>query len=91
MSYLTITRMVASGVLTQRCVACAAQEVPDGTDPVSWVGLNIWLLCAQPGWSEAWESADAAAGVNQDHGANEGVVTDGMILSATQALLGVAL
>lgn len=87
MSYLTITRMVQSGVLTQRCVACAAQEVV-GEDPVTWVGTHTWLLCAQPGWSQAWESADAAAGAWQDHGANESVITDGMVLSATQSLVG---
>lgn len=90
MSYLTITRMVQSGVLTQRCIASAAQELPSTEDPVLWVAQKTWLLCAQPGWSGAWESADAAAGAYQDHGANEGVITDGMILSAVQALRGVA-
>lgn len=90
MSYLTVTRMVASGVLTQRCVACAAQELPVGEDPVSWVGMHTWVICAQPGWAQAWESADAAAGVWQDHGANEGVITDGMVLSAIQTLLGIS-
>lgn len=88
MSYLTITRMVQSGVLQQRMIACAAQELHDGQDPVTWVGLNTWLLCASPGWSEAWDSADAAAGANGDHGHNEGVITDGMILSAVQGLIG---
>lgn len=88
MSYLVIVRMVQSGILTQRCVACAAQELPAGEDPVSWVGTNTWVICASPGWSEAWESADAAAGVQQDHGANESVITDGMILAAIQPLIG---
>lgn len=88
MSYLVITRMVQSGVLTQRCVACAAQELPAGEDPVTWVGMNTWVICASPGWSEAWESADAAAGRTGDWGADESVITDGMVLSAVQGLVG---
>jgi hypothetical protein len=88
MSYLTIVRMVQSGVLTQRCVAAAAQEVAAGVDPVSWVGANTWLLCAQPGWSDAWDYADVTAGHVGDWGADESVITDGMILSAVQALIG---
>lgn len=87
MSFLTIVRMVQSSMLNQRCVACTAQELQTNDDPVTWVAQNIWLICASPGWSEAWASADAGAGTQGDWGADEAVITDGMILSAVQPLV----
>lgn len=83
MSYMTIALITQSGSLQNRLTAAAAQEqkpVPYG----GWVYDHIWDFAAQPGWSEAWDSA-LAAGVT-DPGANEAVITDGMILAAVQSI-----
>ena len=40
---------------------------------------------SQPGWDDAWDSA-IASGI-EDPGGNEGVITDGMILSGVQAVI----
>lgn len=84
MSYATIAAITQSGALYQRLTAAAAQEGKNPTSPGSWVSANIWTLAASPGWAAAWESA-IAGGVT-DPGANEGVITDGMILSAVQPI-----
>jgi hypothetical protein len=55
-------------------------------DPENWAFRNSLLLAAQPGWSQAWESAVAAG--NPAPGGDAAVITDGMILSAVQALAG---
>jgi hypothetical protein len=85
MSYLTVSRIASDPFMRLRCGACAAVErIPD---PENWAFKKSLLLAAQPGWSEAWESA-LASGVEHP-GADPGVITDGMILAAVQALLGV--
>lgn len=84
MTYATIAAITQSGALNQRLTAAAAQEGKDPTSPGSWVSANIWTIASSPGWSAAWESA-VAGGVT-DPGANEGVITDGMILAAVQPL-----
>lgn len=83
MSYATHASIVQSGSLRQRITACAAQE--GASDPPRWVNAVIWSL---PGsdWIAAWASAEAG-NPGADHGANEGVVTDGMILAAVQPRL----
>jgi hypothetical protein len=83
-SYLTISILAADPSIRLRCSACAAVEgVPD---PENWAFRNSLLLAAQPGWSQAWESAVAAG--NPAPGGVAAVITDGMILSAVQALAG---
>lgn len=84
MSYATIAAITQSGAMNQRLTAAAAQEGKNTASPGSWVSKNIWTLAASPGWSEAWESAEAG-GVT-DPGANEAVITDGMILASVQPL-----
>jgi hypothetical protein len=85
MSYKTIAAMTQSASLINRITAAAAQE--HKSQPyTSWVVNNIWTIAASPGWDVAWESAienDVA-----DPGANEGVITDGMILAAVQPIPG---
>jgi hypothetical protein len=67
-----------------RCGACAAVEgIPD---PENWAFRNALLIAAQPGWSEAWESALATG--NEYPGSDDAVITDGMILAAVQAVNG---
>lgn len=82
MSYWDIAEMANDNDLLLRETACAAQEVAG--DPYVWAGEHRLDLAAQPGWSEAWASARVAAKPNP--GKDEGVITDGMILAATQAL-----
>jgi hypothetical protein len=82
MSYLTISTIAEDPVMRRRTAACAAVEgVPD---PEGWAYLNSLLLAAEPGWSEAWESA--VAGGNPDPGGDGAVITDTMVLSAVQKL-----
>lgn len=84
MSYWDISLMATDGDLTARMIACAAQEQSE--DPYQWVAANGISVCAQPGWSEAW--ASALAGGNESPGRDESVITDGMILSGVQAVIG---
>jgi hypothetical protein len=82
MSYLTISRIAADPSIRLRCAACAAVErIPN---PENWAYRSSLLLAAQPGWSEAWESAVAAG--NEQPGADPAVITDGMVLAAVQAV-----
>jgi hypothetical protein len=82
MAYWDIAQMSADPDLTARCAAAAAQEsIPD---PRDWAAEHMLDLAASPGWSEAW--ASAVAGENPNPGRDPAVVTDGMILSATQAV-----
>jgi hypothetical protein len=90
MAYLEIANMAASESLSRRITAAAASEAHAGAvlipdQPESWAGVNRWVLCAAPGWADAWASAEAAD--VEDPGADPGVITDGMILSEVQALL----
>jgi hypothetical protein len=83
MSYATIAAMTANGSLIQRLTAAAAEE--EKSVPYSqWVMDHIWDLAATPGWAAAWESA--LAGGVADPGADESVITDGMILAAVQPM-----
>ena len=49
-----------------------------------WAQQQPWALSAQPGWDAAYASAIAAK--NPAPGADEAVISDGMILAAVQAL-----
>lgn len=84
MSYQTIYTMAANQSLRNRVAACAAQE--GAANPESWAQQNSLLWAASPGWSEAWEYAEAV-NPGDDHGANEGVITDDMVLAAIQPLV----
>jgi len=69
--------------LANRLTAAAAEE--NKTSPYeAWVSTRRWDLAATPGWAAAWESA--VAGGDPDPGANELVITDGMILAAVQPM-----
>ena len=84
MSYSTVATIAEDPALTRRVQAAAAEErVPD---LYGWIYRNIWLVASQPGWDEAWESA--VAGGVENPGADPGVITDGMILSGVQEVIG---
>lgn len=88
MSYWDVAQMAADNDLLAREQACAAQEeLPPDSSPFQWVAEHALDLAASPGWDAAW--ASAVAGGNAAPGRDPAVITDGMILSAVQALLGV--
>jgi len=82
MSYLAVADMAEDHNLNRRMTAAAAQE--EIQDPDVWVRENRWYLASQPGWDAAWDSAVASG--NDDPGSDASVITDGMILSAVQAI-----
>jgi hypothetical protein len=86
MSYWTVSEMALDNDLTRREAACYAQEPAAAGDAQSWALENGLALAASPGWDAAWASALAAG--NPAPGRDEAVITDGMILSAVQALIG---
>lgn len=83
MAYWDMAQIAQDGDLTNRVQACAAQEIT-GANPYQWAADHMLLLAAQPGWDAAWASAVAAG--NPRPGKDPAVITDGMILSATQLL-----
>ncbi len=82
MSYSTIATIQEDFALRRRLNACAAAEGIE--PPEQWVADNSWKLAVQPGWAAAWESA-IASGI-ESPGRREDVITDGMLLSAVQAI-----
>lgn len=87
MSYLAVAAMVKSISLAEREFAAISKEGID--PPEGWQFDHRWKLASQPGWDAAWDSALAAHPDDPDYdpGADEGVITDGMILSAVQGLI----
>lgn len=83
MTYNTVADMVDSESLSRREFAAIAKEGIDPPEP--WQSSHRWVLASQPGWDAAWDSA--VAGGVEDPGADEGVITDGMILAAVQAII----
>ena len=77
--------------LVNRITACAAtQKLPLDPflmrgGPREWASRNAVRVTGQPGWEAAW--ASAVAGNVEKPGLNQGVISDGMILSGVQAVL----
>src|SRR6187402_1043112 len=87
MTYKAVAEIVASDSLLVREHAAIAKE---GIDPPEvWQNQHRWKLAASPGWDAAWDSALAGHPDDPDYdpGADQGVITDGMILSAIQSLI----
>lgn len=82
MSYRDIAELANDENLRRRILACAVQEGVEDVD--AWVSQNLITIAAQPGWDAAWGSAREAR--RYPIGDDPGVITDGMILSAVQAL-----
>lgn len=85
MSYYDVSVMARDGYLRERIAACAAEEGITSPQPTQWADDNQWRLAASPGWKEAWAHA-RTVGVIEHLGLDGGVISDGMILSAVQAL-----
>jgi len=90
-AYIDVATMTRDSSLMLRLSAAAAQEqtsgaVLDPADPEAWAAEHRWQLAAAPGWGDAWASAVAAG--NTTPGDDPGVITDAMILSEVQAVLG---
>lgn len=86
MSYWDSALMAQDSDLTFRVQACGAQELPGDVDVFEWTTANMLRVTAQPGWDAAWSSALASG--NEQPGRDPGVITDGMILSGVQAVIG---
>ena len=84
MTYRIQAAMAQDRSLHARIAACAAREGITDPHPLAWASDHQWRLAAEPGWDDAYAYA-IASGV-PDPGGSEGVVTDGMILSAVQAI-----
>ena len=75
------------------CIATqdpASYEVPSFSPsghPLAIADAIMWQCCGQPGWAEAYSYAEETN--VPDPGRNEGVITDAVILSGVQAVLGV--
>ena len=85
MSYWTVSEMALDNDLTRREAAAYAQEPGAHGDEQTWALANGLKLAASPGWDAAYSSA-LASGIERP-GKDESVITDGMILSAVQAIL----
>lgn len=87
MTYITVAAMVENLSLIKREYAAIAKEGVD--PPEAWQDQHRWKLASSPGWDAAWDSALAAHpdDPEYDPGADAGVITDGMILSAVQGFI----
>jgi len=86
-SYLTQDGIANSRTMLSRVAQAAAQQNAPG-DPDRWTYDNRRDWASSPGWSEAWESALVAhPEEDYDPGADEAVITDGMILSQVRAMV----
>ena len=88
--YNTIMNMSKSIGLKNRLTGAAAQE--GRADAQIWVDQNIWSLINSSEWVSAWEYAEdtKTVNVNQDTGARDDVINDGMILASVQATIAAA-
>jgi len=85
MSYLTQDEIANNRAMQSRVAQAAAEENISG-DPDRWTYDTRRDWAAAPGWDDAWESAKVSD-PDGDPGTNEGVITDGMILSQVQSMV----
>ena len=83
MSYNSVADMAEDLALNRRLTAAVAKE--QILDPKGWLYPRNWQVVSAPGWDAAWDSA--VAGGVQNPGADEAVITDGMILASVQAVI----
>lgn len=78
---------VAACIATQDPASYVIPEHSPSKHPLALADAIIWQCCGQPGWADAYSYAVNTGVV--DPGSDDAVITDGMILSAVQAVLGV--
>ena len=85
MAYWDQAQLSRDGDFNQRIGAAAAVEVElAGRQPLAWADERQWQISASPGFADAYASAVVSG--NPRPGQDGAVITDGMILSAIQAL-----
>ena len=93
MAYSDIAAAAQDIQLRLRVAACISTQtgyqIPSGihNHPIAIADYYQWQLAGQPGWGDAY--AYAVANENPNHGNDPAVITDGMILSGVQAVLGI--
>ena len=83
MSYRTQALLAVDEHIIDRVTACASTQGRQA--PQRFAYEHAWKLSAEPGWDAAYAYALNAGTV--DPGNAESVITDGMILSAVQAII----
>jgi len=85
MSYLTQGEIAINPSMQTRVAQAAASE--GSQNPDYWMSTHARIWAAAPGWDAAWESALVShPDPDYDPGADEGVITDAMILSQVQSM-----
>ena len=87
MSYNHIADAAQDSDLRRRVAACFAQNTTSTEQPEALASLHMWRICAVPAISAAYAYA-VDTNVPRP-GRDEGAVTDAMIESAVQAVLGI--
>lgn len=83
MSYLTQSEIAFNESMSNRVTQGAVTE----GRPEQWAYNTRRQWASAPGWDDAWESARVAhPEEDYDPGADEAVITDGMILSQIQSM-----
>lgn len=91
MSYMCVYDMAQDENLTKRIAGCVATQswfsLPANAvdSPMSIAQAIQWQCAGQPGWDTAYSYA--VENDRENPGAANDVITDGMILSAVQAVL----
>jgi hypothetical protein len=86
-SYLSQNEIATNQTMLNRVSQAVAQE-EISTDPDRWSYENRRTWASAPGWDAAWESAQVSHPESEyDPGEDEGVITDGMILSQVQGMM----
>ena len=88
MSYLVQTEIADNWAMRNRAAAAAEEQDAPG-DPDQWATEHRREWAAAPGWDDAWSSAKVTheGEVDYDPGADEAVITDGMILAQVQSMV----
>jgi len=88
-SYLTQANISTNPAMLARMAQCAAEQ--GEPEPDAWTFRFAREWAAAPGWDAAWESSLAAhppeTEPGYDPGADEAVITDGMILAQVQSMI----
>lgn len=91
MTYLVQDEIANAYSMNARVAQCAAQE--GESEPEAWTGRTRRTWAAAPGWDAAWVYATEThppieGAPPYDPGADEAVITDGMILAQVQIMRG---